>query len=247
MKTIKFIILLTIFATPHLFASDLDINHWSDYSGNLEGKPINMSLYRFSNNQVRGHYYLKGTCTKTYLAGSLKNKQLKLYVIKNNQVTSIFKGYFITNDRDRLEGTCVSNDKTTKEFKLVLTSTIASNYKSRYSLQNVTTTEAETFAKKVKKAIIERNKKWLSDNIHYPITLNFNGKQKRTIKNKKEFLRNYDIIFHSTFIKKVKEFECVDMFCNYQGLMLGAGEIWMNCITVTSTNNCKMTITAINN
>lgn len=247
MRIIKLIISLTIFVIPSLFALDLDVNHWSDYSGNLEGKPIRMSLYRFSNNQVRGHYYFAGTDEKIYLTGSIKNPEIKLYVIRNKQVEAVFKGKFFTNDKDRLEGSFTFKDKTTKELKLILVSTIASNYSKRYFLSDATTNEVETFAKQVKKAILEKNRNWLSENTYYPIKVSINGKTTKTIKSKKEFLKNFDLIFHSTFIEKAKEFEYFDMFCNYQGVMMGAGDIWMDCISVDVTEKCKMTITAINN
>ena len=99
----------------------------------------------------------------------------------------------------------------------------------------------------VSNAILEKNKQWLSENISYPIMVSINGKSRTTIRNKKELLQNFDVIFHAGFIEKAKAFECIDIFCNYKGLMLGAGEIWMNCVSTVNNDQCQLKITAINN
>ncbi len=89
MKIFKLIVLLAFLSTQTLFAFDLDINRWSDYSGKLNDKEIRVSLYRFNNNQVRGHYYYTGTDNKIYLAGKIKGVEISLWAIVNKQAQSI--------------------------------------------------------------------------------------------------------------------------------------------------------------
>lgn len=247
MKTIKLIILLAFFASTGMFAHDLALNSWNDYWGDIEGKEVKMSLYRFNNQQVRGHYYFIGTDEKIYLAGRIDNGTIKLYAIKNKKVIAVFNAKLTSNNTNKLEGRVSFDNKAAKKLKLNFISTITSNYKTRYYLQSVTTYETETFAKQLKNAILEKNKQWLSENISYPIMVSINGKSRTTIRNKKELLQNFDAIFHAAFIEKAEAFECIDIFCNYKGLMLGAGEIWMNCVSTVNNDKCQLKITAINN
>ena len=67
------------------------------------------------------------------------------------------------------------------------------------------------------------------------------------IKNKKQFTDNFERIFYPTFVEKVKKLEYFDMFSNYQGVMMGDGEIWINCISISGNNKCKLRVTTINN
>lgn len=247
MKIFKLIVLLAFLSTQTLFAFNLDINRWSDYSGKLNGKEIRVSLYRFNNNQVRGHYYYTGTDNKIYLAGKIKGVEISLWAIVNKQAQSILQGKFFTDSIDKFEGVwCKKNSKKTP-FKLGLNAVTGGSYKKRYEFLEGTTNQVEQFAKQVKVAIVSGDKEWLSQNVFFPIKTSLAGKKQITISNQKQFIANFDRIFHTAFVEKAKSFEYFDLFSNYQGVMMGAGEIWINSITESASKHSNYKITGINN
>lgn len=247
MKTIRLVLLFTIFVTPSLFGFDLDVNHWSDYSGNIEGKPVSMSLYRFSNNQVRGHYYFTGNDNKIYLAGKIKGAEITLWAIVNKKSQAMIRGSFFTDSIDKFEGIWIEKSSRKIQFKLHLNAVTGESYKKRYDFLDGTTKQVEQFAKQVKLAIVSGDKEWLSLNINFPIKTSLDGKKLITINNQKQFNTNFNRIFHAAFVEKAKSFEYFDLFSNYQGVMMGAGEIWINSVTTSAYKNSKYKITAINN
>ncbi|MBN2892871.1 MAG: hypothetical protein JXL97_13470 [Bacteroidales bacterium] len=85
-----------------------------------------------------------------------------------------------------------------------------------------------------------QNKNNLSEMISYPIKANING-TKTEIANKESFVENFDQIFNKKISSAVKKSNYYDLFCNYQGVMIGDGEIWMGLV------DGKIKIIAINN
>lgn len=247
MKNTILITLLCILRIPSLFAFELDVDHWTDYSGNLEGKAISVSLYRFSNNQVRGHYYFIGTDRKIYLAGKTKGSEVTLWANFNKQPQVMLKGRFFTDSIDKFEGVWFEKYNRKISFKFNINSIVRGSYRKRYEFINKTTMQVEEFAKQVKLAIISGDKKWLSLNVSYPIKTSLNGKKQIIIRNQRQFIEQYDRIFYSGFVKKAKQLEYFDMFINFRGAMMGDGEIWINCIDIDGRNKCELRITAINN
>ncbi len=246
MKNTILITLLCILRLPSLFAFDLDVDHWTDYSGNLEGKAISVSLYRFSNNQIRGHYYFIGTDSKIYLAGKIKGNEITVWEIINKQPQAMLKGQFFTDSIDKFEGLWFKHNRKIP-FKLNVNTIVGGSYGDRYAFLKGTTAQVEQFAKQVKLAIILGDKKWLSLNVSYPIKTSLNGKKQIIIRSMSQFIEQYDRIFYSGFVDKAKKFEYFDLFSNYLGVMMGNGEIWINSIDEKGTNKYKMKITAINN
>jgi hypothetical protein len=63
--------------------------------------------------------------------------------------------------------------------------------------------------------------------VRYPITVRSGG-TKRTIKSQKKFIANYDSIITPAIAKAVEDQDWADLFVNYQGVMLGRGEVWIS-------------------
>ena len=61
----------------------------------------------------------------------------------------------------------------------------------------------------------------------YPINVSINGR-KTTIRNAKAFVANYDAIMTPDIVATVKNQKYEDLFVNYQGVMFGRGQIWVN-------------------
>lgn len=72
--------------------------------------------------------------------------------------------------------------------------------------------------------------------VRYPIGVKIHGK-KTVIKSAKAFVQHYDAIVTPAIAKAVTEQKYEDLFVNYQGIMFGNGEVWMNGIC--RDNQCK--------
>jgi hypothetical protein len=63
--------------------------------------------------------------------------------------------------------------------------------------------------------------------VSYPITVKVKGTEK-TIETADEFVANYDAIVTPEIADAVTKQKYADLFVNYQGVMLGNGEVWVN-------------------
>lgn len=102
--------------------------------------------------------------------------------------------------------------------------------------------EVEEFAKKIKDYVVNDDKTNLEEFINYPIKVIIEG-NRTELYNSEEFLNNYDKIIHSSFKEAISEASVVDMFSNYQGVMISDGKIWFGHIDGKN----GLWITAINN
>lgn len=67
------------------------------------------------------------------------------------------------------------------------------------------------------------------------------------IKNKKELIANFSQVFHPGYKAKVKAACTCNLFNNYQGVMLGNGEVWINERSGDGAKKTVFKIIAINN
>lgn len=100
----------------------------------------------------------------------------------------------------------------------------------------------ETFANKFKEAVVKKDKEAVASMIHYPIDATLKDKAV-IINNKEEFLRFYNDIFDKTLCSKIANANTHNMFANYQGVMIGNGEVWFgrdgNDVKVISVGICR--------
>jgi hypothetical protein len=89
---------------------------------------------------------------------------------------------------------------------------------------NLSKSEVEAFAKEVKDQILKKDWTGLAEKVSYPITIagvTYNGSG--------EFSNaDLDAAFDTDFMTAIEEESCTDMFCNYQGIMLGNGQVWIS-------------------
>lgn len=85
--------------------------------------------------------------------------------------------------------------------------------------------EVEPFAETVKQQFLNHDWKSLSENLQYPITIDG-----VTCNNPDEFLSaDFEASLNPVFFEKLEEEDCREMFCNWQGIMLGeTGQVWLN-------------------
>ena len=84
--------------------------------------------------------------------------------------------------------------------------------------------EVEAFAKIVRHNILEENWKALSDKIQYPISIQ--GLKVEDPWSFSEWMK--DISLGENFMKAVSNESCTGMFCNWQGICMGDGQVWIN-------------------
>lgn len=90
------------------------------------------------------------------------------------------------------------------------------------------------------------NKDWngLADHVVYPMTI---GNQ--TYANRTEFVNvDWDIVLGTDFYASIKEEDCVDMFCNSQGIRLGeTGQVWIAGVWDEDLGHTDLKVIKLNN
>ena len=224
-------------------------NAWHDYDGTLKGVPIQMSLFFFANDSIKGNYVYKSDETKINLTGRwLSNSRVELVEWFDGKPNGYFRSTeWETYKSNECEGTWTDTTRNKSfEFELQATGMMKGTYEHRYK-EFASDTVLETFMERVKHSVIYEDKDWLAENISYPInvhTHNQVGTEPKSleVKNKRVLMEKYDIIFNTTFKNKVKNDVPLNLWGNYMGYMLGNGDIW-----VTPEDGTKIKITAINN
>lgn len=102
--------------------------------------------------------------------------------------------------------------------------------------------EVEAFAGQVKQQIVNHDWKGLSENISYPITVGGT-----TYQNSDEFAAgNFEESLSQKFVDAIEAETCTDMFCNWQGIMMGNGEVWISEVLNDDSSSQGLKVTAIN-
>lgn len=134
----------------------------------------------------------------------------------------------------------VSEELTTEMYTTEQLANVESDYYAictTYSKE-----EIEMFAKTIKSYIL--NKEWdkLADKVSYPITIG-----NSECKSQDEFKRvAFDNILTDGFYAALENETCEDMFCNYQGIMLGNGQVWFAEIIDSESGKGELMVIAIN-
>lgn len=226
----------------------LDTNAWTDFTGLLGKTPIQMSLFLADNGELKGNYCLNENDRKIQLTGRITRGRITLNEFLNGKPNGRFEGKVFTDKLDRFEGTWNDISNTNPiELKLTLRSICGSKFDKRYADFYGADAEVEKFMKHVKTSILNGDKEWIGNHISYPLNTTLFKNKSITIKNKNQLIDNFDQIFHQEFKDNIKSFCVCNMFNNYQGAMLGNGEIWINNTPNSTENKFDFTITAINN
>ena len=96
--------------------------------------------------------------------------------------------------------------------------------KDYYSVcTNYSKSEVEQFAKEVRECILAENWEGLSEIVAYPITM-----AGVTYEDSTSFLAApFEAQLDEDSIEAIRNESCIDMFCNYAGIMMGNGEVWI--------------------
>lgn len=84
--------------------------------------------------------------------------------------------------------------------------------------------------KALQKAVADNDKEKVANYILYPLRVN-DSEKSLTIPNKKDFMAKYDQIFTDAIREALVNQKTDDLFVNYQGVMVGSGELWLRRAT----------------
>ena len=88
---------------------------------------------------------------------------------------------------------------------------------------NFSKSEVEQFAKEVRECILAEDWERLSEFVAYPITI-----AGVTYEDSTSFLAvPFEAHLDEDSIEAIRNESCIDMFCNYAGIMMGNGEVWI--------------------
>jgi hypothetical protein len=210
-----------------LAKAQLSPNQWSDYKGLMSKTNISLSLYLGDNGKVTGTYCYAKYDKRIALTGNSNGRDITLFEMHQGKQTATLKGTLLTDSTDHFKGTW-SDGKITMPFDVHLSCITAGSPTKRYNDTEANDTTVENYMKKVKTAIVNQNKAWLSTQVTYPFTVfTPNGKTKN-LKNKQEFISNYKLIVSESLKKRIADICTCHLFMNYRGVMLGNGEVWIN-------------------
>lgn len=207
--------------------AQLSPNQWSDYKGLMSKTNIAMSLYLGDNGQVTGNYCYAKYDKRIGLIGKANGREITLYEMHEGQQTGTFKGTLLTDSTDHFKGTW-SNGKTSMPFDVHLSGITSGSPTKRYNDTKQSDAQVEAYMKKVKTAILNNNKEWLSTQVSYPYKVVTADGKTKTLKNKQEFISNYKLVVSESLKKRIANICTCNLFMNYRGVMLGNGEVWIN-------------------
>jgi hypothetical protein len=88
----------------------------------------------------------------------------------------------------------------------------------------------------LQRSVANHNAAGVAALVHYPIKVN-PGKHPFTVKNQKEFIKDYDRIITPDISDVILKQKYETLFVNSQGAMLGEGEVWITGFCLDK--NCK--------
>ena len=83
------------------------------------------------------------------------------------------------------------------------------------------------FFQELKDAVIRDDRKKVAGLVNYPLNV-FAGGRRTVVRSRAELLRRYREVFNENVIRAVKAQEADALFANWQGVMLGDGQIWFS-------------------
>jgi hypothetical protein len=232
-----------------LQAAELKRHWWYDFEGSLSGADIQLSIYVADSGRVSASYCFRQEEVKFYLDGTVDGNNIRLFQKVDGQVVAQITGTVFINGNDRLEAlwsTGADADPMYLGAKLTSMVSGALNGK-RYADMDGNDEAVEAFMKKVRSAIVNKETEWLADNIRFPLKVSMGKKKKVTIRNRTQFISNAEKIINRVFMEKVRGACVCNMFSNYQGVMLGNGQVWIKDREGAGKSGLRYIITAINN
>ncbi len=93
------------------------------------------------------------------------------------------------------------------------------------------------FFNEIRNAVLSDNIAWMAKHVYYPFTLRF-GEKSFKLKGEKDFVTHANLILTPVLKSVVRNQTVAALFKNWQGVMIGNGEIWFS--EVGETDNGKL-------
>lgn len=90
------------------------------------------------------------------------------------------------------------------------------------------------FFEKLKKAVAENDKEAIASMVEYPFKARINGKAV-TVRDAAHFAADYDKVFTAKVMEAISNQTYPNLFANWQGVMIGDGEVWFSGIGDNNT------------
>jgi hypothetical protein len=94
----------------------------------------------------------------------------------------------------------------------------------------LTEAEVQAFLKQIKEASAAKDPKAMAKLVKFPLRLN--GKKK--VRSSRRLIARYDKVFNDVVTKAIEGQRYETLFSNYQGVMIGDGQIWFKKVCRTS-------------
>jgi len=104
------------------------------------------------------------------------------------------------------------------------------------------TTSVERFVADLQHSVAVDDRAHVAEMIRFPISIAVKGKS-LTLRNKDQLLKYYNVACDSKVKGFIAKQHVSELFCNWKGIMVGRGEIWINAVGRSS----PLKIVAINN
>ena len=85
----------------------------------------------------------------------------------------------------------------------------------------------EKFFHNLQEAVARSDRVGVASVVSYPITVMIAGRKVK-LRNRADFLRRYNLAINQRVKHAIADQRAEDLFVNYQGVMIGDGEIWLN-------------------
>jgi hypothetical protein len=94
----------------------------------------------------------------------------------------------------------------------------------------------QKFFERLKKAVAGNDKKTVASLVDYPFKARINGKAV-TIRDAAHFVADYDKVVTAKVKEAIAKQTYTTLFANWQGVMIGDGEVWFN--SICSDDSCR--------
>ena len=107
---------------------------------------------------------------------------------------------------------------------------------------NNSKSEVERFAKEIRELVLTKNWENLSEYVVYPITM-----AGVTYEDSTSFLAAlFEAKLDEDSIEAIRNESCTDMFCNYAGIMMGNGEVWIGEVLNEDYSSAGLRVIGLN-
>ncbi len=121
----------------------------------------------------------------------------------------------------------------------------ADNTQSNFAIAGMSATDAKNFLASLQKNLKDNAINAIAAEVNYPLRMNGNGST-TMIKNNKDFVKNFTTIFTDNVRNAVLQQDPNKLFANYQGVMIGNGQVWI-ANYAKPNYNAKILIKTVNN